>query len=176
MNLSSFIFERGRIISIYGESGVGKTLLSLQLALDIRPSVFISTEGTDFESRLEKINVGQKTYFIIVNTMLGLYNAVINSTTYHPKLLIIDTANGVYRYEYNLRNLLKVLTLLKSIYSFSTTNILLTWQVSFNNNVAGEKIMRNLSDDIMRMTKSYLIGNLRKCKFKITDKGVIGCL
>ncbi|MEM3270123.1 MAG: AAA family ATPase, partial [Saccharolobus sp.] len=33
MNLSSFIFERGRIISIYGESGVGKTLLSLQLAL-----------------------------------------------------------------------------------------------------------------------------------------------
>ncbi|MEM0122839.1 MAG: AAA family ATPase, partial [Saccharolobus sp.] len=94
MNLSSFIFERGRIISIYGESGVGKTLLSLQLALDIRPSVFISTEGTDFESRLEKINVGQKTYFIIVDTMLGLYNAVINSTTYHPKLLIIDTANG----------------------------------------------------------------------------------
>ncbi|MEM0362581.1 MAG: hypothetical protein QXH75_02035 [Sulfolobaceae archaeon] len=48
MNLSSFIFERGRIISIYGESGVGKTLLSLQLALDIRPSVFISTKGTDF--------------------------------------------------------------------------------------------------------------------------------
>lgn len=169
------MFERGNFVSIYGGAGVGKTILSLQLVLDIRPSIYISTEGVMFEARLEKINVGKGVHFASVNSNEELYSSLLTAMKYEPKLLVIDTINRFYRYERNLQKFLKILVTLKAI-SDLNIKILLTWQMSFNNKVAGEKLMRQLSDDVLRMSKNYIIGNLRKCKFKITDRGVIGCL
>ncbi|WP_338601457.1 AAA family ATPase [Sulfolobus tengchongensis] len=175
MNLSTFVFERGNLVSIYGDAGVGKTALSLQLALEIKPSVFISTEGSLFEARLEKIKVGEGVYFVSVKSYIELLNAIVNALGYNPRLIIIDSINAFYRYERNMQNLLKILIVLKSI-SRSNIKTILTWQVSSNNRVPGEKLMRKLSDDVLRMTKYYIIGNLRKCRFMITNGGVTGCL
>ncbi|WP_218258524.1 P-loop NTPase family protein [Saccharolobus shibatae] len=175
MNLSTFVFERGNLVSIYGESGVGKTSLSLELALQIRTSVFISTEGSLFEARLEKIKVGQGVYFASVKSNIELFNGIINSLEYKPSLIVVDAINTFHRYERNVHSFLKLLIILRSI-AQSNVKILLVWEVSANNKVAGEKFMRKFSDDVLRITKSYIIGNLRRCKFKITERGVIGCL
>ncbi len=175
MDILSFIFEKGKLVSIYGEAGVGKTALALEAALRLRPSVFISTEGKNYEARLEKIRIGEEVYFASVNNNYELQNAILRAIGYRPRLLAVDTINSLYRINRDPLELLRNLVLLRSI-SRSCSKVLLLWQSSSSNRVAGEKLMRKLSDDVLRLTKQYIIGHLRRCKFKITDKGVIGCL
>lgn len=173
-NLIEFIFKNGNLISIYGHAGSGKTSLALQLVESLYPSLYISTEGKAYQARASKMLFSSSTYFLEVNSTEELIKVIISASTMGLALLVIDTINVFYRLERNPLFLLHPLILLKQLSKF--TKVALFWQMSMNNRVSGEKFMRYFSDDIIRITKNYLIGNMRRCKIEITERGVKGCL
>ncbi|WP_240931355.1 ATP-binding protein [Acidianus sulfidivorans] len=173
--LSEFVFKNGNFISIYGKAGSGKTALALQLMENIYPSLYISTEGKEYQARVSKTLLNNSAYFFFeVNSDIELVQAILNASRLELKLLIIDTINIFYRLERKEKMLLVPLMLLKE---FSKLHKVVTiWQISLNNKVSGEKFMRYFSDDVLRMASNHIIGNMRDCRIKITERGVIGCL
>lgn len=176
MKISQFLFENGSIVSIYGPAGSGKTNISLQVITEITPSLYISTEGKAYHARIENIKGKKEVYFAEVNTIYELISSIIKSTNLHLKLIAVDTINRFYREDRKEKMLEYPLLLLLSLARENNVKVLLTWQVSLNNKVSGDKIMRKVSDDVLRVTKNYIIGNLRVCRFKIEKDGVVGCL
>ncbi|ARM75690.1 AAA family ATPase [Acidianus manzaensis] len=171
--ISEFVFKNGNFVSIYGQAGSGKTIVALQLLENIYPSLYISTEGKEYQARASRMLLTES-YFLEVNNDADLIQAILNASRLELKLIIVDTINIFYRLERKEKTLIVPLMLLKE---FSKLGRVVTiWQMSLNNKVSGEKFMRYFSDDILRMTKNYIIGNMRECKFKITERGVIGCL
>lgn len=175
MKISEFIFERGKLVSIYGTSGSGKTNIMLQVISEMRPSLYISTEGVSYQARIEKLKGKPDVYFTEVNSIYELISALIKALNLDVKLISIDTINRFYRESRKEKDIEYPLILVSSFVE-NGVKVLLGWQVSGNNRVSGEKFMRAFSEDVLRVTKSYIIGNLRHCKFKITNDGVIGCL
>ncbi len=175
MRLMEFIFEKGNIISIYGASGTGKTNIGLELCQEIQPSLFISTEGKSYSSRVEKLRLKKDILFIESSNVFELLYALSKTTDLHVKLIVVDTVNKFYKLYRNKKDIELPLILLKSI-ADAGVKVVMLWQMSGNNRVSGEKFMRNFSDDIMRLSKGIIIGYSRYCKFKINDNGVIGCL
>ena len=177
MKISEFIFQKGKIVSIYGESGSGKTNILLQVVSDLSPSLYISTEGTSYQGRAEKIKWKKDVRFVEVSNIYELISAILLSSKLNLKVIAVDTINNIYRRTRKYKDLLYPLILLHAFSQESDTKIVLSWQVSANNRVPGEKFMRMFSEDIFRITKDHLlIGNLRVCKFRIHEYGVEGCL
>lgn len=173
MRISEFLFQKGRLISLYGLAGTGKTNIALQVLIEVGKGIFISTEGSAYEARLEKLKGLRNALFTNVNSILELITSIIKSST--TDLIIIDSINSFYRLSRRKKDIEYPLILLKS-FSENGGKVLLIWQMSWNNKVSGEKFMRKFSDDVLRISKGEIIGNLRVCKFKITERGVLGCL
>ncbi|MCY0873816.1 MAG: AAA family ATPase [Acidianus infernus] len=173
--LSEFIFKNGNLVSLYGVAGSGKTAVALQVLEDITPSIYISTQGKSYEARVESMKLTNKnTFFVEANSADELVENIVRGIQLQPELLVVDSINTFYRLSRKAVDLIHPLIFLKEFSKYK--KVIITWQVSMNNRVSGEKFMRYFSDDVIRVTKNYLIGNLRECKFKITDRGVIGCL
>jgi len=170
--IAEFIFKNSSLVSIYGTSGSGKTLIGLQVLKEFESSVFISTEGSAYKSRVR--GSFKNAYFADAMSELELLNAIFKAISLEPKVLVVDTINKFFRMSRRPEDLLHPLILLKRFSKYG--KVLIIWEVSMNNKVSGEKLMRYFSGDVLRVTKSYVIGNLRKCKFRITDEGVVGCL
>lgn len=173
MRISEFLFQKGRLISLYGLAGTGKTNIALQVLIEVGKGIFISTEGSAYEARLEKLKGLRNALFTNVNSILELITSIIKSST--TDLIIIDSINSFYRLSRRKKDIEYPLILLKS-FSENGGKVLLIWQMSWNNKVNGEKFMRKFSDDVLRISRGEIIGNLRVCKFKITERGVLGCL
>ncbi|MDT7876111.1 AAA family ATPase [Sulfolobus sp. SCGC AB-777_L09] len=173
MRISEFLFQKGRLISLYGLAGTGKTNIALQVLIEVGKGIFISTEGSAYEARLEKLKGLRNALFTNVNSILELITSIIKSST--TDLIIIDSINSFYRLSRRKKDIEYPLILLKS-FSENGGKVLLIWQMSWNNKVSGEKFMRKFSDDVLRISRGEIIGNLRVCKFKITERGVLGCL
>lgn len=173
MRISEFLFQKGRLISLYGLAGTGKTNIALQVLIEMGKGIFISTEGSAYEARLEKLKGLRNALFTNVNSILELITSIIKSST--TDLIIIDSINSFYRLSRRKKDIEYPLILLKS-FSENGGKVLLIWQMSWNNKVSGEKFMRKFSDDVLRISRGEIIGNLRVCKFKITEGGVLGCL
>lgn len=173
MRISEFLFQKGRLISLYGLAGTGKTNIALQVLIEVGKGIFISTEGSAYEARLEKLKGLRNALFTNVNSILELTTSIIKSST--TDLIIIDSINSFYRLSRRKKDIEYPLILLKS-FSENGGKVLLIWQMSWNNKVSGEKFMRKFSDDVLRISRGEIIGNLRVCKFKITERGVLGCL
>ncbi|BDC19004.1 AAA family ATPase [Acidianus sp. HS-5] len=173
--LSEFVFKNGNLISFYGTAGSGKTAVALQILEEITPSIYISTQGKSYEARVDRMSfVSKNTFFVEANSADEVIENIIKSIELQPELIVVDSINTFYRLNRKTIDLIQPLIFLKEFSKYK--RIIITWQMSMNNKVSGEKFMRYFSDDVIRVTKNYLIGNLRECKFKITDKGVIGCL
>ncbi len=170
MKISEFLFSRGNLISIYGRSGSGKTSLSLQVASEVYPSLFIA-EGNDY---MKKPVLSHKTRFVEVSSVFEIAKAIVQGVS-GMKLVVIDPVNRSYRRERNYIDFMKLMTLLSSI-SLSGTKVLLSWEMTWKNQVSGEKFMRKTSDDVVLTTGTSLIGNLRECRFRIYRDKVVGCL
>ncbi len=170
--IGEFIFRNSNFVSIYGPSGSGKTLIGIQVLKELENSVFISTEGSAYKNRVK--GYFKNAYFADALTQLELMDAIFKAISLEPKVIVVDTINKFYRMSRRQEDLLHPLILLRRFSRYG--KVLLLWEVSMNNKVSGEKFMRYFSGDVLRVTKSYIIGNLRKCKFKITDEGVVGCL
>jgi len=173
LRISEFLFQKGRLISLYGLAGTGKTNIALQVLIEVGKGIFISTEGSAYEARLEKLKGLRNALFTNVNSILELITSIIKSST--TDLIIIDSINSFYRLSRRKKDIEYPLILLKS-FSENGGKVLLIWQMSWNNKVSGEKFMRKFSDDVLRISRGEIIGNLRVCKFKITERGVLGCL
>ncbi|EZQ02403.1 ATPase AAA [Candidatus Acidianus copahuensis] len=170
--MSDFIFERGNFISLYGASGSGKTVTALQVIKDSETGLFISTNGSIYRERVKTMNIS-KAFFIEVGGILELLNAVMRAISMELQPIIVDDINTYYRISGKSNDLLYPLSLLKEYSKYA--KVLILWQMSFNNRVSGEKFMRYFSDDILRITKTYIIGNMRRIKICITNKGVDVC-
>ncbi|MCY0860259.1 MAG: AAA family ATPase [Sulfolobaceae archaeon] len=176
MKISEFIFAKGKVVSLYGKSGSGKTSVSLQLCKEITPCLYISTEGVAYQARVEK-TLYPNTYFAEAETSIQVVELIYSALTKtNVNLIVIDTVNSIYRRNREVKDLLFQLINAKEVSNYYNIRFLLTWQVSMNNRVSGEVFMRFFSDDILRITGKYIIGNLRECKIRINDKGVSGCL
>ncbi len=171
--ISEFIFKHSNFVSIYGTSGVGKTIIGLQIAKEFSNSVFISSEGYIYKSRVSNIFF-KNTLFADVSNSLELINSIFRAILLEPNVIVVDTINKFYRIDKKYRGLLYPLMFLSEYSKYG--KVLLFWEVSMNNKVSGEKFMRYFSGDVLRLTRGNIIGNLRNCKFKINKDGVIGCL
>ena len=177
MKISEFIFQKGKFVSIYGEAGSGKTSILLQVVNEIFPSLYISTEGVSYQGRVEKMRWNKGVNFTEASSIYELISAILNSYKLDLKLIAVDTINSIYRRTRKEKDLIYPLILLHFISQERNVKIILSWQVSNNHKVPGEKFMRIFSEDIYRVTKDHIIiGNLRICRFKIHAYGVDGCL
>ncbi|BFH73527.1 AAA family ATPase [Sulfurisphaera javensis] len=176
MKISEFVFEKGRIVSLYGASGSGKTNIILQVITEITPSLYISTEGKSYYARIENLKAKKDVYYTESNSVYELILSIIKSANLNLKLIAVDTINRFYRETRKEKDIEYPLILLSAWAYENNIKVLLSWQVSGNNRVSGEKFMRKVSEDVLRVTKNYIIGNLRVCKFKIVSSGVEGCL
>ena len=177
MKVSEFIFQKGKIVSIYGESGSGKTSILLQVVNDTSPSLYISTEGVSYQGRVEKLRWKKDVNFVEVSNIYELVSAILYSSKLSFKVIAIDTINNIYRQSRKDKDLEYPLLLLYAMSQENNVKIILSWQVSVNSRVTGEKFMRRFSEDVYRVTKNHvIIGNLRVCRFKINKYGVEGCL
>ncbi|MUN28090.1 AAA family ATPase [Sulfuracidifex metallicus] len=170
MRISEFLFSHGSLVSIYGVAGSGKTSIAMQVSNELSPSILIADEG-DFEKRSFK---SSQVYFAEVSSTFEIFKACL-SLPPGLRLISVDPVNGHYRMERSSLDFLKLMTLLRSI-SQSGIKVLLTWNITWNDKVSGEKFMRRFSDDIFMVNGKTLIGNLRECDFRITKDKVIGCL
>ncbi|AWR95957.1 AAA family ATPase [Acidianus brierleyi] len=171
--MSEFIFKESNLVSIYGASGRGKTIIGLQVAKEFSRSIFISSEGYIYKSRVSNIYF-KNVLFADVSTSLELMNSILKAMLLEPSVIVVDTINKFYRIDKKYKGLLYPLMLLSEYSKYG--KVLLFWQVSMNNKVSGEKFMRYFSGDVLRLANGNIIGNLRNCKFKISEDGVIGCL
>jgi len=171
--ISEFIFKDSNFVSIYGASGRGKTIIGLQVTKEFSKSVFISSEGYIYKSRVSNIFF-KNVLFADVSNSLELINSIFKAVLLEPNIIVVDTINRFYRIDKKYKDLLYPLMFLAEYSKYG--KVLLFWQVSMNNKVSGEKIMRYFSGDVLRLAKGNIIGNLRNCKFKISEDGVIGCL
>ena len=177
MKVSEFIFQKGKIVSIYGESGSGKTSILLQVVNDISPSLYISTEGVSYQGRVEKIRWKKDVRFVEVSNIYELISTILYSSKLNLKVIAVDTINRIYRLTKKDKDLEYPLILLYALSQENNMRIILSWQVSDNIRVPGEKFMRKFSEDVYRVTKDHVIvGNSRVCKFRINTYGVEGCL
>lgn len=177
MKVTEFLFQKGNFISLYGESSSGKTSLLLHVINEIIPSIYISTEGVSYQSRVEKTRWKKEVHFINVNSIYELLLAIVRSSKLNPKVIAVDTINSIYRLTKKDKDLEYPLILLFSLSRENNIKVILSWQVTDFNKVSGEKFMRKFSDEVLRVTRNHVIlGNLRVCKFKIKPQGVEGCL
>lgn len=176
MKISEFIFEKGNLVSLYGKAGSGKTAVSLQLCRELSPCLYISTEGTSYQARVEKA-LYPNVYFVEAETSIQVIEAIYKLLfEANLNMVAIDSVNSIYRRNREPKDLLYQLMNTKEISNYYGMKFLMTWQMSLNNKVSGEKYMRFFSDDILRITGKYIMGNLRRCKIRIHSKGVDGCL
>ncbi|QKQ99594.1 ATP-binding protein [Metallosphaera tengchongensis] len=169
LSISSFLFQRGRFVSLFGMAGSGKTALSLQVLREVGRGIYLSTSGVSYEGR---VRGKWDSLFVNVNSPFELFSAVVESPGKLPRIVVVDSVNRFFRMDRKHRPLLMTLNLLKS----TPGKVLLTWDMSINNRVSGHKIMLYYSEDVFRTTGRYLIGNNVKCKFKIKSDGVEGCI
>jgi len=170
LRISEFIFSRGQLVSIYGKAGSGKTAVSLQVAGEVSPSLFIA-EGKDY---MRRVSSNKEIRYAEVDSVFEIAKGVLEGLS-RVKLVVIDPVNRSYRRERDNQEFMKLMALLSSL-SLSGLKILVSWEMTWNNRVSGEKFMRRISDDILLISGNTLIGNLRECKFKIYEDKVIGCL
>jgi len=177
LKISEFIFQKGKIVSIYGEAGSGKTSILLHVVNEIFPSLYISTEGVSYQGRVEKMKWNRGVNFAEASNTYELVSAILNSYKLDLRLIAIDTINSIYRRTRKEKDLIYPLILLRFLSQEKNVKIILSWQVSNNHRVPGDKFMRAFSEDIYRVTKDHiLVGKLRVCRFKIHEYGVEGCL
>ncbi|AEB94349.1 MAG: ATP-binding protein [Metallosphaera sp.] len=167
-SLSDFLFEKGDLISIFGSYATGKTAIALQVLKEMSDGVFISTTGEGYKSR---VRGKYSSSFVDVANTFQLFNAVIEAIENSSNLIIVDSINRFFKLERKYRQLLMTLNMLK----LSRSKVLLTWEMSTNNKVSGHAVMRYYSDEIFRTTGKYIIGNGKKCEFKILTYEVKGC-
>lgn len=176
MKISNYIFEKGNIVSIYGEAGTGKTIIGIHVALEMGDSIYISTKDSSYQARVEKLKGKPNVYFTQVNSQYELISAILRASQLNLKVIVVDTVNYMYKLSRKRKDLEFPLLLISAFVKSGFNKALLLWDVSANNKIPGEKFMRTFSDDVLRITKGEIIGNLRVCKFKILDNGVLGCL
>ncbi|BCU70490.1 ATP-binding protein [Stygiolobus caldivivus] len=176
LKISDYIFEKGSLVSIYGEPGSGKTIIGIHIALELGDSVYISTKDSTYRARVEKLKGRPNVYFTQANNQIELTSAILNASKLNLKLIIVDTMNYIYKVNRAKKEIELPLMLIQAFVRSGLNRALLLWDTSSNNRVLGELFMRKFSDDVFRITKGEIIGNLRVCKFKILENGVLGCL
>lgn len=179
MKISDYIFQKGNIVSIYGEAGTGKTIIGVHVALELGNSLYISTKDSSYKARVEKLKGRPDVYFTQTPTLPEMISAILKASQLGLQLIVIDPVNYLYKLSRRKKDLELALILCQGFSKNGINNnnkVLLLWDISGNNRVAGELFMRRFSDEVLRITKGEIIGNLRVCKFRILDSGVVGCL
>lgn len=179
MKISDYIFQKGNIVSIYGEAGTGKTIIGIHVALELGNSLYISTKDSSYKARVEKLKGRPDVYFTQASTQPEIISAILKASQLGLQLIVIDPVNYLYKISRRKKDLELPLILCRGFSKNGINNnnkVLLLWDISGNNRVAGELFMRRFSDEVLRITKGEIIGNLRVCKFRILDSGVVGCL
>lgn len=177
MKISDYIFQKGNIVSIYGEAGTGKTIIGIHVALELGNSLYISTKDSSYKARVEKLKGRPDVYFTQASTQPEIISAILKASQMGLQLIVIDPVNYLYKISRRKKDLELPLILCREFSKNGVNNkVLLLWDISGNNRVAGELFMRRFSDEVLRITKGEIIGNLRVCKFRILDSGVVGCL
>jgi RecA/RadA recombinase len=177
LRLSEFVFKGGaRCVSLYGLEGKGKSAIALQVAKDFDLAVYIATEG-QMEPRITSLGMGERLIYVTTPTKEALLVALagLAKLPRKPDLVILDSANAIYRQTWNLKDLAWNMAFLADL-SYHGVKVLTVWEMSANNRVAGEKVMRAYCDRVLRATGSFLLGKNEYCKYKVTKEEVLGCL
>lgn len=175
MRLSEFIFKGVNFTSIYGREGTGKTSIAMQVAKELNPVYYISTEG-QAHLKLERLKLGERGFVSYAFTPEEFKVSLAQVADINClNLIVVDAMNSIYRQTWNLRDLYVPLALLRSL-SEKGIKVLAIWETSANNKVAGEKLMRAYSERVLRVTGRFILGNNERCEYRITDDGVLGCL
>ncbi len=177
MGVSEFLFKGGaKCVSLYGLEGKGKTSIALQAAREHRLTYYISTEG-QIEGRISRMGLGERLIVAFAPDRASFLTALAGLSKIDRPigLIVVDTANSIYRQTWSLKDLYLPLALLKDL-SVRGPRVLTVWEMSANNRVAGEKMMRAYCERVLRATGGYILGNNESCKYKVTPEGVLACL
>lgn len=189
---------KGKVSLIYGEAGVGKTNITLQIlslisTTSCRKVVYVSTEGPLYSAILSRYGFSENALFIDVydsNSLLQLVFDVYRNFRKDLEAVAIDTVNNFYRVEVNYdphanRVFNTTLALLNDMSVNNGITCLLTAQVSgFDDEVrmSGFQILRYWCDYVFKLEK--VKENVRRLltefpkevnlemRYVITDNGV----
>ncbi len=187
----------GKVALLYGEAGCGKTNIAMQLMSIIckdrdRPCYFISTEGPQYLSLINRYDLSGNCFFATAlssdHLIKLLLDALLNE---RPALMVVvDTVNAFYRMEATrLRNAESLLAATASLASYIASShggtALLVAQVREKDEgegISGESLLKFWVDIMLRCRKVRIgEGVLELCRegeeveavrFIIGDNGV----
>lgn len=147
----------GSMILIGGEPGIGKSTLSLQVALklDHFKVLYISGEESpqQIKMRAERINLQNENCFILSET--SLENIITQTLNLNPDLLIIDSIQTLYseKLESSAGTVSQIRETAASLLKFAKDKnipVFLIGHITKDGNLAGPKVLEHIVDTVLQ--------------------------
>lgn len=187
----------GKVTSIYGSAGSGKTNLCLWILSSVpAPSLYISTEGSIPASLLDRYSLTTKDFYLTESLSLEdlatqIVDMFLSGELLKYKNICVDSINAHYRYEVmerpNANKLLNItLAILSYVASRHGSRVLLTAQVREEEGEvvpSGYEVLEFWSDLVLEVRKSGIRRVVsmikptdlrgRKAEFSISEWGIV---
>lgn len=147
----------GSMILIGGEPGIGKSTLSLQVALklDHFKVLYISGEESpqQIKMRAERLNLNNDNCYILSETLLeNIFNQTLNV---NPDLLIIDSIQTLYseKLESSAGTVSQIRETAASLLKFAKEKnipVFLIGHITKEGNLAGPKVLEHIVDTVLQ--------------------------
>lgn len=147
----------GSIILIGGEPGIGKSTLSLQVALKLNhlKVLYISGEESpqQIKMRAERINLQNDNCFILSET--SLENILTQTLNVNPDLLIIDSIQTLYsdKLESSAGTVSQIRETAAALLKFAKERnipVFLIGHITKDGNLAGPKVLEHIVDTVLQ--------------------------
>lgn len=147
----------GSIILLGGEPGIGKSTLSLQLALKATAlkTLYVSGEESphQIKMRAERIGIANETCYIYSET--NLENIITQITQHTPSLVVIDSIQTIYTDTIDsspgsVSQIRECAALLQKYAKQTNTSIIMIGHITKDGIIAGPKILEHIVDVVLQ--------------------------
>ncbi|MEA2106735.1 MAG: DNA repair protein RadA [Bacteroidota bacterium] len=182
----------GSMILIGGEPGIGKSTLSLQMALKLHhlKSLYVSGEESpqQIKMRADRLKLSNEGCFILSETSLeSIFNHIVNIK---PDIIIVDSIQTLFseHLESTAGTVSQIRETAARLLKFakeSGTSVLLIGHITKEGNLAGPKVLEHIVDTvlqfegdhhhmyrILRTTKNRFGSTAELGIFEMSDKGL----
>lgn len=171
----------GSMILIGGEPGIGKSTLSLQVALMLKNLKVLYVSGEEspqqIKMRAERINIQNENCFVLSETLLE--NIFTQLQNIHPELIIIDSIQTLYsdRLESSAGTVSQIRESAASLLKFakeSNVPVFLIGHINKEGDLAGPKVLEHIVDTVLQFegdhNNMYRILRTTKNRFGSTSE------
>jgi len=171
----------GSMILIGGEPGIGKSTLSLQVALMLKNLKVLYVSGEEspqqIKMRAERINIQNNNCFILSETLLE--NIFTQLQNINPELIIIDSIQTLYseRLESSAGTVSQIRESAASLLKFakeSNVPVFLIGHINKEGDLAGPKVLEHIVDTVLQFegdhNNMYRILRTTKNRFGSTSE------